>query len=180
MDADETETWKRALLRFRASKDEFMRLSGESPFNRSGRPFEALKYFEPDPAFHFPTKLVRYKNEPTLMMTTSRGTRQLFNREGRFEVTVQGRPVALQAYQSADRENPSLFVPFRDATAGKETYGSGRYLDLDVQHDDLYVLDFNYAYNPYCAYDEGYSCPIPPQENWLPVAVRAGEKKYHD
>jgi uncharacterized protein (DUF1684 family) len=181
MEPDEVDTWKRALLRFRVSKDEFMRQSGDSPFSHGGQQdFHGLKYFEPDPAFHFETKLVRYPRESSLMMTTTTGTRQLFNKEGRFDVVIDGQSVKVQAYQSAEREDPSLFIPFRDGTSGTETYGAGRYIDLKVQHDDIYILDFNYAYDPYCAYNDGYVCPLPPIENWLKVAIRAGEKKYHE
>jgi len=178
---DEVETWRRALLRFRAQKDEFMRLGRESPFAHSAQEeFKGLRYFEPDPSFRFQTKLRRYPTEPSVMVTTSKGTRQLFNKVGRFDVVIQGQPVAVQAYQSAERDDPSLFIPFKDATSGNETYGAGRYLDMKVQHDDIYLLDFNYAYDPYCAYNEGYVCPLPPAENWLKVAIRAGEKKYHE
>jgi uncharacterized protein (DUF1684 family) len=178
---DEEETWKRALLRFRTRKDEFMGQSHDSPFSHSVQTgFEGLKYFEPDPRFRFDTKLLRYPAEESVMMSTSKGTRQLYNKVGRFDVAVGGKPVQVQAYQSAEREDPSIFVPFRDATSGNESYGAARYLDLKVQHDDRYLLDFNYAYNPYCAYDDGYVCPLPPKDNWLAVGIIAGEKKYHE
>lgn len=180
MQPDELETWKRALLRFRAQKDEFFRLGHDSPFAQAGRgEFAGLKYFEPDPDYRFDTQLHRYGVASTVVMATSRKTRQLFNGAGRFEVVIEGQPVKVQAYQSAGREDRSLFVPFRDATSGRETYGGGRYLDLEVQHDDRYLLDFNYSYSPYCAYNDGYVCPLPPKENWLAVAIRAGEKRYH-
>jgi uncharacterized protein len=181
MEPDEVETWKRALVRFRAQKDEFMRLGRESPFRRFGHhDFQALKYFEPDPSFRFEAKLLRYRAEASVMMTTSAGTRQLFNRVGRFDLGIGGQQVPLQAYQPAERDDPNLFVPFKDATSGKETYGGGRYLEMRVEHNDEYLVDFNYAYNPYCAYVEGYVCPLPPAENLLKVAIRAGEKKYHE
>jgi uncharacterized protein len=179
MQPDDVETWKRALLRFRVQKDEFMRLERDSPFARSGQQdFNGLKYFEPDPSFRFEAKLQRYRAEASVMMTTSTGARQLFNREGRFDLSIGGQPFPLQAYQPAERDDPSLFIPFRDTTSGKETYGAGRYLEMRVEHDDEYLVDFNYAYNPYCAYVEGFVCPLPPAENFLKVAVRAGEKKY--
>ena len=181
MQPDEVETWKRALLRFRVQRDEFMRLGRGSPFSHSGQQdFQGLKYFEPDPAFRFEAKLLRYPSEGSVMMTTSKGTRQLFSKVGRFDLVVEGQPVQLQAYQSLEREDPSLFIPFKDATSGRETYGAARYLDMKVEHDDNYLVDFNYAYNPYCAYNEGYVCPLPPAENWLRVAIRAGERKYHE
>jgi uncharacterized protein (DUF1684 family) len=178
---DEEETWKRALLRFRAKKDEFMRQDHNSPFSHSVQAdFKGLQYFEPDPSFRFDTKLLRYPAEEGVIMATSKGTRQLFDKVGRFDVLVEGKPIQVQAYQSAEREDPSLFVPFKDATSGKESYGAARYIDLKVQHDDRYLLDFNYAYNPYCAYNEGYVCPLPPKENGLAVSILAGERKYHD
>ena len=75
-------------------------------------------------------------------------------------------------------EDRSLFVPFRDATSGKETYGAARYLDIEERQADDYVIDSNLAYNPYCAYSDDYVCPFPPQENWLTVPIRAGEKAF--
>jgi uncharacterized protein len=180
LESDQVETWRRALLRFRAEKDEFMAHARESPFALSSEQFAGLKYFEPDPAFHFSAKIARDPAAPSVMMTTSRGTRQLFNRVGGFDIVVGGERVSIQAYQSAEREDLSLFIPFRDSTSGRETYAAARYLEMPVEHDDNYLVDFNYAYNPYCAYNQGYICPLPPTENWLKVAIRAGEKKYHE
>ncbi|HUI01083.1 MAG TPA: DUF1684 domain-containing protein [Nitrososphaerales archaeon] len=151
-----------------------------SPFLRGGSSFTRLKYFEPDPAFRFEAGLRRRSDEKGVMMTTTKGARQLYNDVGHFDLLVGGEAVRLTVYQSAEREDPYLFIPFRDATSGKETYAAGRYLEMRVEHDDNYLVDFNYAYNPYCAYNDGYACPLPPQENWLQVAIRAGERKYHD
>jgi uncharacterized protein len=181
MQPDEVETWKRGLLRFREQKDEFMRHGHDSPFSHSGlQDFHGLKYFEPEPVFRLEARLHRHPKEGSVMMATSKGTRQLFNRVGRFDLVIEGKPVQLEAYQSAEREDRDIFVPFRDSTSGEESYGAARYLDMEVQHDDNYLVDFNYAYNPYCAYNDGYVCPLPPTENWLKVAIRAGEKKYHE
>ena len=116
----------------------------------------------------------------SLVMTTSKGTHQLFDRVGHFVLVIPGQPVQLQSYQSAESEDPSIFIPFRDATSGKEGYGAARYLDLEVELDDNHAVDFNYAHNPYCAYSEDCVCPLPLPENWLGVAIRAGEKKYHE
>lgn len=180
MEAEDQETWKRALERFRREKNDYIGASDDSPLPRAERErFSGLKYFEPDPSLRFEVRLTRYSNPPSVMMTTSKGTRQLFNRVGFFEIPIDGKPVRVQAYQSAQRDDPNLFIPFRDSTSGKESYGAARYLDLEVEHDDNYAVDFNYAYNPYCAYSEDYVCPLPPQENWLSVPIRAGEKKYH-
>ena len=113
-------------------------------------------------------------------MTTSKGTRQQFHRLGYFEFDIEGRMVNLQAYKSAERESDELFIPFRDGTSGKESYAAARYLDIEEKADNNYVIDFNYAYNPYCAYSEDYVCPLPPKENWLDVKILAGEVNYHD
>ena len=178
---EDQETWTRALSRFRAEKDGFFRTGHSSPIPQSeAREFRGLKYFDPDPSFRLEAKLQRYANSESVMMATSKGSRQLFNRVGYFDLTIAGNPVRLHAYQSAERDDPNLFIPFRDATSGKESYGAARYLDLPVEHNDEYAVDFNYAYNPYCAYSEDYVCPLPPQENWLKVPIGAGEKKYHD
>ncbi len=178
---EDQETWARALSRFRADKDEFFRNSRDSPLpHDEASSFQGLKYFDPDPSFRFEAKLLRYPNPEGVMVATSKGSRQLFNRVGYFDLAVGGGPLRIYAYQSAEREDPNIFVPFRDLTSGKESYGAARYLDLPVEHDDEYPVDFNYAYNPYCAYSEDFVCPLPPQENWLKVPIRAGEKKYHD
>ena len=105
--------------------------------------------------------------------------RQAYLRDGAFAFRIQGRSLKLVVYKSA--EDPyarSLFIPFSDETSRHDTYSAGRYLDLEEQGGDDYELDFNMAYNPYCAYSEGYTCPIPPAENKLPVKILAGEKNY--
>ena len=181
MDAQDRATWERALARFRQEKDEFFRAGEGSPLPPGERgSFKGLKYFDPDPSFRMEAKLSRYPEPGGVVMATSKGTRQLFNIVGYFDLRVGPSQVRLNAYQSAEREDPNLFVPFRDATSVLESYGSARYLDLEVEHDDEYSVDFNYAYNPYCAYSEDYVCPLPPKENWLKVPIRAGERKYHD
>lgn len=181
MEEEEVETWSRALARFRREKDEFFRTDAASPLpsDEKGH-FPGLRYFDPDPSFRFDTRLQRHSDPASVMMATSKGSRQLFNRVGHFEMAIGGKAVRVQAYQSAERDDPGIFVPFRDGTSGKEGYGAARYLDLDVEHDDSYAVDFNYGYNPYCAYSEDYVCPLPPQENWLSVPIRAGEQKYRD
>jgi len=179
MEPDTKEAWTRGLARFRREKDDFFRNSGESPIPH-GTAFGGLNYFDPDPSFRYEETLHRYAEPDSVVLTTSKGTRQLFNRVGYFELSVGGIPTKVHAYQSAERDDPHLFIPFRDATSGKESYGAARYLDIQVEHNDEYVIDFNQAYNPYCAYSEDYVCPLPPQENWLKVPIRAGERKYHD
>jgi len=179
MKPEDQETWARALARFRAEKDRFFQTSHDSPVHGNVEDFHGLNYFDPDPSFRFEMKLRRYANPEAVMVATSKGTRQLFNGVGYFVLDIAGGQVRINVYQSAGHDDPNLFLPFRDATSGEESYGAARYLDLEVEHNDEYVVDFNYAYNPYCAYSEDYVCPLPPRENWFKVHIRAGEKKYH-
>jgi hypothetical protein len=118
-------------------------------------------------------------------MTTSAKTLKHYFKYGRLEFTIDGTQYHLFVYQSSDLMQTEqyrnyLFVPFTDATTGDESYGSGRYLEFyiaDIQNNILH-LDFNKAYNPYCAYSPNYKCPIPPKENFLPVAIKAGEMNF--
>ncbi len=91
---------------------------------------------------------------------------------------VDGAEAALTVYR--DLEQGALFVPFRDATSGMESYGAGRYLEPEPAPGGRLHVDFNYAYNPYCAYNDAWSCPLPPAENTLRVPIRAGERAFHD
>lgn len=161
---------------FRKRKDEFFKTGAESPIPAEEREsFSGLKYFPEDPNFKFEVSLARVPEEE-LEFETSSGEKKIFKRIGKLGFSVEGQPVQLTLYQA---ESGSYFLPFRDATSGPETYGAGRYLEVE-EKDGKFELDFNYAYNPYCAYTSGYSCPLPPMENWLKVPIRAGEKKFHD
>ena len=172
--------WTRQVQDFRKGKDEFFSTSHESPLAHSKtRSFKPLRYFQPDPKYKVRTMLHKYENPEKISMTTSKGTRQQFHRLGYFEFDIEGRKVKLQAYRSAERESNDLFIPFKDGTSGKESYGTARYLDIEEPADDNYTIDSNYAYNPYCAYSEDYVCPLPPKENWLEVRILAGEMNYH-
>jgi len=163
----------------RKGKDEFFSTSHESPFHHQESEFSGLNYFAPDSRYRMDLELHRYEHPETVTMATSTGTQQRFHRVGYFEFEIEGKKAKLHAYKSAEREDDNqLFVPFRDGTSGKESYGAARYLDLEVTRGDNYTVDFNYAYNPYCAYSEDYVCPLPPKENWLAVEIRAGEKLY--
>ncbi len=108
-------------------------------------------------------------------METTRGQVQNFHRYGLVHFQVDGNGTQVTLYAAAQAHE--LFLPFRDATSGKETYGAGRYLDLHADADEI-VIDFNYAYNPNCAYNPDWNCPLPPVENWLKVPIRAGEKNF--
>ena len=97
-------------------------------------------------------------------------------RWAKIAFSVDGAPAELTVYK--DASDDSLFLPFADATSGEETYGAGRYVEPEAQSDGNVLVDFNYAYNPYCAYNEAWACPITPSENRLRVTIRAGEKNF--
>ena len=172
--------FEQELLSLRVDKDSFLGNDIDSPIPLSERSnFKGLKYFPPDERFRFTSKLERFDRPKPIMIATSTGTRQAYLRYGAFIFEIEGRTLKLIAYKSAeDPHARSLFVPFSDQTSGRETYAAGRYLDLEEQGGDDYELDFNMAYNPYCAYNEEYTCPVPPVENKLPVRILAGEKNY--
>ena len=165
----------------RREKDAFYRVSHDSPIPEDERrSFAGLKYFPPDERYRMKLKLHMYPNPQAVTMATSKGNEQKFYRHGYFKFEMEGKGIQLQAYRSAERMDEHLFVPFRDKTSGRESYGAARYIDLELSPDDNYILDFNVAYNPYCAYSDDYVCPFPPRENWLAVEIRAGEKRYRD
>jgi uncharacterized protein (DUF1684 family) len=112
-----------------------------------------------------------------IVMPTTTGGEQVYRRAGVVRFHVDGEPTQVTLYASDDTHD--LFLPFRDATSGRETYGAGRYLEVEPPGPDgRVVIDLNYVYNPYCAYNPEWSCPIPPGENWLTVPIRAGEKSF--
>jgi uncharacterized protein (DUF1684 family) len=158
----------------RAEKDRFFRTSPYSPIeDRTG--FTGLSYYPPDPNFRYTLPLEADEPEPLLFQTSS-GDEQTYYRMGIITFEAAGEPAQLAVYKSADHDE--LFLPFRDATSGKETYGAGRYLEPEELGNGELLVDFNLAYNPFCAYSDDYSCPLPPFENHLKVAIRAGEKAY--
>ena len=113
---------------------------------------------------------------PVFEIPTSTGKLRRYQRVGVLQFTLQGQPMTLGAFVPEGEAIAQLFVPFADLTTGKDTYAAGRYLDLFPTQTGLYTIDFNLAYNPYCAYNETYDCPFPPSSNRLKVEVRAGER----
>ena len=139
--------------------------------------FLPLKYYAVDTAFKVPAALQLSKDRPVFDMPTSTGTNRKMQRVGVLEFTLQGTQMSLAAFvEDGTQQITSLFVPFADLTTGSETYSAGRYLDLKPTATGFYVIDFNRAYNPTCAYNPTWECPYPPAENRLKAAIRAGEK----
>jgi uncharacterized protein (DUF1684 family) len=171
---------------FRNQKDLDFKTEGKSPFltKKERKQFEALRYFAPDEQYKVPAQYIRVAQEDTIDFMTSSGKVKKYAKVATLSFTLQGQALTLPAYQGIElRKKPAydkyLFVPFTDGTSGAESYGGGRYLDLEVPDGDTLTLDFNYAYNPYCAYTDGYSCPIPAAESRLAVDITAGEKVYY-
>lgn len=160
-----------ALEEFRRQKDEFMR-SPDSPLPAADRAgFVGLRYFAENPVLAFDLALDTNVAHEDLTMETSDGRQRTYRRAGRISFAADGQPATLNIYE----DEHGYFLPFRDVTSGKESYSAGRYLEPAMVNGKLHV-DFNYAYNPYCAYSPRYSCPLPPAENWLKVPIRAGEQ----
>lgn len=169
------------LLTFRKQKDAFFK-SPEGPLTQEQRAvFTGLLYYSPNPklVFHnLPIELV--ESEEIVEIQTSAGDTQAYKKIGKIRFSINGKDYYLSVFKDTDPSTPTYFLPFKDATNGKETYGAGRYLDIEVNNNIIPELDFNHAYNPYCAYNENWRCPITPGENRLSVPIEAGEKKFHE
>jgi hypothetical protein len=135
-----------------------------------------LEYFPINESYSVPAALKTLEKFEPVELVTSTGTYDKYERVGHLEFTLKGQPLKLTAYVPAGQPVTRLFVPFSDETTGEETYNTGRYLDLDRTGSGIYQIDFNLAYNPYCYFSPSYICPLPTEENRLPVRIEAGEK----
>ena len=169
------------LTEFRESKDTFFRDHPRSPLTPEQRgAFEGLAYFPEDEALVVRGTLETQgvDRDESIVLQTTTGGQQVYRRAGVVRFAVDGESAQVTLFTSPDMHE--LFLPFRDRTSGSETYGAGRYLEVEPPGPDgAVVVDFNLAYNPYCAYNPEWSCPIPPGENWLAVPIRAGERTFH-
>jgi hypothetical protein len=162
----------------RTFKDQFFRESPESPVPADKRATVLpLRYFPIDPNYSVPAVLRLADERPAFEMPTSTGALRRMQLVGVLEFTLLGEKRSLGAFvPDGTAQITSLFVPFADETTGSDTYSAGRYLDIDPTTTGYYMIDFNNAYNPYCAYNASFECPFPPPSNRLKVAVQAGEK----
>lgn len=142
--------------------------------------FKKHPFFPIDLKYRVTATLVKTEDAEPFDIPTSSGKTKKYRAYGKVNFELEGKPYTLTVYQSLDliqqeKYRDYLFLPFRDATNGKETYGGGKYMDLKIPKGDLMVLDFNRSYQPYCAYNAyDYSCPVVPEENQLPIEIRAG------
>jgi uncharacterized protein (DUF1684 family) len=138
------------------------------------REFRGLSYFDENPGLDLEVKLEKFPVQEQVAMQTSTGEIQTYTRYGKFKFNVDGQEAELTVYAG----DYGFFLPFVDTLAGKETYPAGRYLEPEPLPGDRFLVDFNLAYNPYCAYNEMWSCPLTPPENRLKVPIRAGEMMF--
>lgn len=176
----DTRPYDEQVLAFRKEKDDSFRLGRDSPIPEASRAsFAGLAYYPIDPAFRVPAGLTEDRSGPpsVLELQTSTDQRRKMRRVGVLGFALGETSYKLSAFADIDAGTMDrLFVPFADLTSGTETYRGGRYLELERTPTGLYDLDFNRAYHPFCVYNSTYDCPIPPKENHLPIAIRAGEK----
>lgn len=164
------------LQSFRAEKDEFFLHHAQSPLlPEQRRGFKGLNYFPENTALRLEVLVEEFPVKERIEMQTSTGDVQQYERFGQFCFDVDGQEARLTIYHGSH----GFFLPFVDSLAGSETYPAGRYLEPDPLPGSRFFVDFNMAYNPYCAYSDRWSCPIAPAENRLKVAIRAGEKLFH-
>jgi uncharacterized protein (DUF1684 family) len=167
---------KSELEEFREAKDYFFKTDRQSPLTREQRKdFQGLHYFPENPELRLEVTIDEFPDKQEIEIQTSTGDVQKYQRYGRFTFDVDGQEAQLTLFW----DGGNFFLPFVDSLAGKETYGAGRYLEPEMLDDHRLLVDFNLAYNPYCAYNEAWSCPLTPFENRLKVPIRAGEKVFH-
>lgn len=179
---DDVVTYAAEIKKEREDRDRFMRTSDESPFKNAKEEYAGLSYFEPDLKYRIIADLVPIQNKKVVTLATNDGKEQRYQEYAYAEFDLNGYHHKLLILEVIDMGpfRGKLFFAFGDETSADETYGAGRYLDLEkVPGSQTITLDFNKAYNPYCAYNETYSCPLPPPENLLTIPIRAGEKVYH-
>lgn len=178
-----TDNYQSMIVSQRQQKEEYFATNPHSPIapNQRGEDFPGLAHFPPDESYRFELPLAEHEEKEQITVSTSADGEQEYFRWGEFRFSINDTECSLQAFKSAPDE-PRLWVPFRDETNGDETYGAGRYIDLESDHHQTdtgtWILDFNQAYNPTCAYNEAYECPLIPMENWLDCRIEAGEKDY--
>jgi uncharacterized protein (DUF1684 family) len=173
---EDTRDYAQRLADDRAAKDELFR-SGKDPIPDVRKAeLLPLAYFPIDPDYDVPASLEPSDDPAIHEVPTSSGTRRQVRKAGTLVFSLKGQPLRITAFHDLTTPRNHLSVMFSDLTSGTETYAAGRYLDLDQNATGFYQLDFNRAYNPYCYYNAGYECPIPPQENRLKIPIRAGER----
>lgn len=181
---------KRPLLgvtKYQQELNAFYKDASKSPLKKKDlKNFKGLDFFPLDSSFIVVAKLTKTPNTPVFEMATTTDRKPLYSAYGVLDFTLKATPCQLTIYQSQDEKEDDiykdyLFLPFTDDTSGNESYGGGRYMDVmisDERTDGTIILNFNNTYNPYCAYNKKYSCPLTPRKNYLKLKVLAGIKDF--
>ncbi|WP_109831556.1 DUF1684 domain-containing protein [Reichenbachiella versicolor] len=177
-DQETLETYKERILRERIERNNFMSTSHESPFASFGDTIVELKYFPINEKFKITAKIEKIGSKEYVTLGSSNGAPIKYLKYAYAHFKIDEKPMKLLILKNYKDVRGRLFTGFADATSGESTYGAGRYIDLDFKNANRITIDFNTAYSPYCNYNDSYSCPFPPKENILPIAITAGEKDY--
>lgn len=172
---------ERTAKEFQQELNEQYKNPDESPLKKKSKKFKGHDFFPIDEAYRVEAKFIRTLNAIPFQMKTTTSRLPTYEKYGEAHFTINGHELKLSIFQShRSRETEEykdyLFLPFTDLSNGEESYIGGRFIDLRIPEDDMIVIDFNKAYNPYCAYSPDYSCPIPPEENSLNIKILAGVK----
>jgi hypothetical protein len=168
------------LKAFREHKDRFFKEDSQSPLKETDRKkFKGLLYYPINLRYTMIGSIERYPTEPKpiyVNLPTNKEREKKYVKYGRFRFKWEGKEFILQIYRPLG--GGELFLPFKDKTSGTDTYSGGRYLYIEPMPGGKVLIDFNRAYNPFCAYNEKYTCPFAPKENWLDIPIQVGEKRF--
>jgi uncharacterized protein (DUF1684 family) len=177
---DPMERREEKLKAFREKRDRFFRKDPHSPLKDADRKrFNGLSYYPINLTYCLVGRIERYAIDPKpiyVNLPTNKGRDRKYVKYGKFKFKWEGKEYVLQIYRPLG--GGELFLPFKDKTSGKETNSEGRYLYIEPMMGENVLIDFNRAYNPFCQYNEKYTCPFPLPENWLPIPIHAGEKRF--
>ena len=184
LNCENKKRYDKNLTPFQKEMNEFFKDASISPLKEKDlKNFKGLDFFAFDSSYVVNAALIRTPEEKSFKMKTTTDMLPEYIKYGIVTFDLFGKSYSLNIYKNLEGINKEgyrdyLFLPFLDDTNGFESYGGGRYIDLDVTEEDNLVIDFNSTYNPYCVYDEKYSCPIVPRENYLPLEINAGVKAF--
>ena len=172
-----------SIEKMRKEKDGYMKNNPDSPFNiDSNAVFHSLNYYPVDPNYVFKSKLFRYTKQDTIDIYGTKGEARKTVRFGYVKFIFDAKNYKMDVYQGRTKKGETYYsIWFTDKTTGEETYGVGRYLDFELNKDEknIYTIDFNLAYSPYCSYSAKYSCAVPTKDDYIDMSVYAGEKNFH-
>ena len=181
LNCDNRKRFNTDLTPFQREINDFFKDASVSPLKkRDLKNFRGLDFFTYDSTYLVTAKLTKTPKEKPFMMLTTTDMMVEYIKYGTISFELLSNQYSLDIYKNLEdpNERDNLFLPFLDDTNGNESYGGGRYINLDIPQVDNLIIDFNSAFNPYCVYDEKYSCPIVPRENYIPLEIKAGVKNF--